>query len=299
MQPSKRLAAKMVIVLLMGIALPLSSGLSQTKPSGEASNQFEVFFKNLAAAQGGGNSRGETSYMELVDSLGTMTPAEVSAGIPVIDHQLDDTTEPQDLAKADAAMLLMFISWRPDGAQLLATQIDRLASMLNDPQHLLSGPAVTALQHIGGSRPDAVVPILESALKAPEANRPGGVGPGIATILLRMGPPSNQVVDDIVQYMRRTDLTETQLINTIVGIDSTRTIPDGIAAELVRCLDRPNEHIKSRARVGISRSSSTAKDAARARLQTMANDPNESAHARRLAAVALEGEITENPEGDK
>jgi hypothetical protein len=39
--------------------------------------------------------------------------------------------------------------------------------------------------------------------------------------------------------------------------------------------------------------------AARTRLQKMANDPRETAHVRRIAAEALEGQITENPDIDK
>ena len=266
----------------------------------EESNPFIVFFNQLATAQGVGGSRGEAAYIRLTNSLEVMTSAEIAAGIPVIDYQLDNTGEPEDrLAKYDAANLLMFISWRSDGATLLASQIDRLTSMLNDPSHFLSGQAAIALQHIGISRPDLVIPILEAALKITEANNTTGVGPGIAVILLRMTHPSERISQDIVQYMNRTDLTDDQLLSTVIGIDSSPIIPDVLTAELVRCLDRPNEHIKTRALIGIAKSNPTARSVAQRRIQSLANDPRETSHVRRLAAEALKGEITEDPDSGK
>jgi hypothetical protein len=301
MQHSRTLAATTIAVIIFGwVALLSPNGLSQSTLSGEAANPFREFFDRLATAQGVGAGRGEAAYMKLVESLGTMAPGEIAAGIPIIDGQLDDSAEPEDrLAKADAANLLMFISWRPDGPELLASQMDRLKSMLTDPSHTFSGPAALALQHIGIRQPEAVWPILESALKAPETNNATGIGPSIAIILLRMGPHGDDVTEHVAQYMRRPDLTDSQLISTIIGIDSSPVIPDLLTAELIRCLDRPNEHVKSRALVGIARSSPSAKDAARARVQRMTNDPRETAHIRRLAAEALEGQITEDPDTDK
>ena len=292
--------AQIAFALYSGIAFSLSNAFSQVTSSTQSINRFEDFFNNLAAAQGVGGSRGEAAYLKLADSLGAMTRSEVAAGIPIIDRQIDNTAESEDrLAKFDAANLLMFISWRPDGAELLASQIDRLTAMLNGPSHFLSGQAAMALQHIGDSRPDVVVTILEAALKDPEVNNPTGIGPGIAVILLRMAPRSEEATKNIVQYMQRPDLTDNQLISTIVGIDSSRFIPDAITTELVRCLDRSNQIIKGRALVGIAKSSPAAKDAARVRMQRMVNDPGETAHIRRLAAEALEGQISENPDVDK
>lgn len=291
--------AWMGIVLSLAVAVPLLRALPQSPPPRNATvaNPFDDFFSKLATAQGVGGSRGETSYIKLMDSIEAMTPAEIAAGIPVIDRQIDSTAEPEDrLAKADAANLLMFISWRSDGAELLATQIDRLTSMLNDPTHLLSGPAVIALQHIALTRPDVSVPILEAALDKPGVNNSTSVGPGIATTLLRISPSNDEVLDHIVRYMRRQDLTDSQLVRTIVGIDGSPAIPDALTVELVRCLDRPNENVKSRALVGIAKSSPAAKDAARPRVQRLIEDPRESAHTKRLAEEALRGRITENPE---
>lgn len=171
--------------------------------------------------------------------------------------------------------------------------------MLNDSSHSLSGPALMALQHIGLSRPDIAVPILETALDAPEVNNSTSVGPGIATTLLQIAPSDTEALTHIVRYMRRSDLRNSQLVNTIVGIDSSPSIPNVLTAELVRCLDQPDPDVKSRALVGIAKSSPSAKDAARMRVQEMANDPRETARVKRLAAEALQGVITENPDTNR
>ena len=77
-------------------------------------------------------SRGERAYIKLMDSIATLTLAEIAKYIQAINLQLDSKSETQDrLAKADAAYLLTLISWRPDGPQLLTSEIDRLAFMLN------------------------------------------------------------------------------------------------------------------------------------------------------------------------
>lgn len=86
-----------------------------------------------------------------------------------------------------------------------------------------------------------------------------------------------------------------QLVDTLVGIDSSPFIPRAITVELVHDLERPNVNVKSRALIGIAHSDPTAKDAARSRVQKMAADPGETAHVRQLAAETIMGKITENP----
>jgi hypothetical protein len=301
MPPSLTLTTiQIFLVVCSGITSSSARAFAQRAPSMQSSNPFEDYFNRFAAAQEIGSSRSEDVYEKLAESIGAMTPKEIAAGISVIDRQIDNTAEPQNLPKkGQAAYLLRIIASRPDGPDLLASQMDRLASMLNDPSHVFSAPAAMALQMIGYRRPEVAWPILEAALEDPNVNNKTGVGPGIAVILLRMGPHGDDVTEHVAQYMRRPDLTEDQLLQTIIGIDSSPTVPDILTAELVRCLDRSNEHIKIRALVGIARSGPSAKDAARTRVQMMANDPRETTHVRRLAAAALEGEITENPESDK
>lgn len=289
----RRLRLAALIFLVICTSLPM---VSQSKVPGQDSDPFEDFFQNTAF----GNHTYDTAFMKLVDSVGTMPPAEITNGIAAIDGQLDNTTKPENSpARACAALLLMYISWRPDGAELLASQMGRLTSMLNEPSHLRSSPAAQAFQHIGITRSTVVAPILEAALKQPEVNNATSVGPGIAVILLRMVPHDDEATQDIVEYMRRADLTDNQLISTIVGIESSPVKPDSLIGEVVRCLDRPDEHVKIRALMTIYQSSPSAREAARTRIQKMANDPNETARIGRLAAEVLDGNVTENPEISK
>jgi hypothetical protein len=132
--------AQILFAVCIGLNVSSSRAFSQQTSFTHSSNPFEDYFNALAAVQSTGVSGTEAAYDKLVDSLATMTPPEIAAGISVIDRQLDNTTEPQNpWAKPKAAVMLTFISCRPDGAELLASQMDRLASMLNDPTHLLSG----------------------------------------------------------------------------------------------------------------------------------------------------------------
>jgi hypothetical protein len=274
-----------------------TTALSRQSVASKNDNPFEAYFNRLAATpDDAGTASVEVDLEKLQESIGTMTQSEIAVGISVIDRQIDNTSEHQNpWAKRHAVWLLSFIAGRPDGADLLASQIDRLTLMLNDPAHQLTNAAVLALQAISFRQPAVVCPIFEAALDDPNVNNATGIGPVIAVMLLRMVPHDDDVMQHVVKYMRRSDLTETQLLSLIMGINGGTAIPDIFATELVRCLDVPNEHIKSRALVGLARSSPAAKKAAQARIQKMANDPKETAHVRKIAADALKGEITYDP----
>ena len=285
-----------LIGLLASSVMLFAPNASSQSVSLAEQNPFAEFFNSLATTPGVGGSRGETAYLKLAGSLETITPAEIAAGLPILDQQIGDAALPENrLAKFDAANLLVFLTFRSDIPDLLASQMTLLTTMLNDPAHFLSGQAATALQHIGSRQPKVVVPILVAALKNPDVNNRTGVGPGIAVILLRMAPHDGQVAKEIVKYMRRPDLTDNQLIDTLVGIDSSPYIPDAITSELARDLDRQNQDVKDRALAGIVNSSPAAQQAARTRVEGMKNDPTETAHFRRLAAGVLLGKFAECP----
>jgi hypothetical protein len=291
----KKLRASLIVCAGLGLT-PLS-GVSQSVPPSQGTPSFQAYFDSLAAAPGVGGRRGEAAYIKLIDAIPTMAPSEISSGLRIIDLQIDGQATPQDnIATANAAVMLGLVSMRQDGPSLLADETGRLASMLNNPSHLLSGPALMALMNIGRRQPEAVLLILEDALRRSDVNNSTGVGPGIAATLERMAPTNREAVKEVAQYMRRPDLTDTQLIGTIIGITSGPAIPDVLAAEFVRCLDRPNDRVKTRALIGISKSSQSARDLARARIQRMSSDPAETEQVKRIAAEALEGRVTEDPE---
>jgi hypothetical protein len=267
--------------------------------SPSTSNPFVDYFYG-ANAKDIGTDKGYPAYEALMRATQTMAPTEIAAGLAVIDSKIDaNMSDPQDYsAKGEAVSLLGYIGSRPDGPELLATQMDRLAFLLNEPTHRFTPASFAALQMIGYRRPQLVVPILKDALKNPEANNKTGPGSGVSALLLRLAPNDQDVAERVVQYMQRKDMTDDHLLDTIVGIDNS-PIPDAIAAELVRCLDRPNDIIKGRALVGLSKSSPAAKEAARRRIQDMANDPRETTHIRSLAAEVPEGKIVGNPDVDQ
>ena len=73
-------------------------------------------------------------------------------GIAAIDRQLDGTARPQNFdIREHAAGMLIFIGQRPDGPELLRSQIDRLTSMAHDSSEPLADTAGTVLFTIGCS----------------------------------------------------------------------------------------------------------------------------------------------------
>jgi hypothetical protein len=285
-----------MFVFCIGLAGTPSRAFSQQTTTPLGPNAFAEYFDRVAKTQDVGSTSNVLAYERLVESIDGMTAAEISEIIQIIDRQIDETVDPEKhWSKGEAIVLLRVIAGRPDGPALLESQMDRLTSMLNDPAHTYTSAAVSALQGISFREPGLVWPIFEAALDDPNVNNASGIGPVIAVMLLRMVPHGDDVTQHVVKYMRRSDLTETQLLSLIMGINGGTAIPDILATELVRCLDVPNEHIKSRALVGLARSSPAAKRAAQARIQKMANDPKKTAHVRKIAADALKGEITYDP----
>jgi hypothetical protein len=122
-----------------------------------------------------------------------------------------------------------------------------------------------------------------------------GVAPELAGILLYMRLPGDEVVNQVAQYLRRSELADDELLYTIRCIDQLPVIPDVLTAELVRSLDRPNEQIKIQALIGIAKGNPSAKAAARTRMEKIANDPTETTKVRVIAAEALKGNVAENP----
>jgi hypothetical protein len=288
---------RVYLLVCIGLGLATLSGVSQPVPSSQGPPSFQGYFNSLSNAPRVRGSKDEADYLNLIDAIATMSPSEISLGLPVLDRRIDNHLAPTDSrARYNAAMMLYAVSARPDGSDLLALETTRLASMLNDPGHLLSGPALMTLTNIGIRRTNTIVPILADSLKRPDVNNSTGVGPGIATALERMAPNSGEALGEIAQYMRRPDLTDKNLIDTIIGITSGPAIPDVLAAEFVRCLDRPNDRIKERALIGLSKSSRGARDLARPRIQRMSSDSAETEQVKHIATEALEGRVTEDPE---
>lgn len=273
-------------------ALPLQSTTSDQNP-------IEDFFSALASGRFVGEYADNTAFGKLTVAIAAMTPAQIAMGIPVIDRVLDNTVESADqpefsrhYAKDYAASLFTFIGRRPDGRELLASQIDRLASMLNDPY--FNSSAANALETIYRDQPELLVPIFEAPLRAPEVAHPGGIGiaPVLAALLLYMHLRGDEAINEVARYIGRPELADDELLYTIKAIDQLQVIPDKLTPQLVRSLDRPNEQIKIQALIGIAKSNPSAKDLARTRMEKMANDAAETADVRRLAARALVGEIT-------
>ncbi len=278
----------LLVLCCYGLALTSARAFLPQSASGEGVNSFAEYFTEVAASQNPASSGREPAYEKLLASIERMKQSELIAGISIIDNQIDKAAQPDNLwATADALGLLRAIAFRPDGPELLASQSNRLSVMLNDPSHQLSALALSVFQMIGYKQPDSVWPILEAALDNPEVNNKSSIGPGIATILLFMGPHGDAVTEHVVQYMHRTDLTDSQLAETIEGINRSPVIPAILTIELVRSLDRPNDQVKTLALAGIARSTPAAREATRTRVQKMANDPNETSRIRQMAAKAL------------
>ena len=110
------MTAQVLLVVLGGFSFSSQYAISQQAPFTLTSNRFEDYFNALATTQGAGTSRSEAALESLAESIGSMTPAEIAAGVSTIDRQIDNTAEDQNpWAKPQAAFLLKIIAGRSDG----------------------------------------------------------------------------------------------------------------------------------------------------------------------------------------
>ena len=167
----------------------------------------------------------------------------------------------------------------------MAPEISRLSALCRDP-FTLTG-SFNMLLTLQGQYPELQVPAMLKAIKAPEANAPGGLGPAFATILL-LYPRDGDLVKDVLIYMQRSDLTDDKLLDFLTGIQATSLMPDSVVDQLTRYLNDPQPEIKLAALRDISAADVAQRQRLRPMLQRVAGDLTQSAALRALALQALD-----------
>ena len=286
MAARKSLSRYRVAIALTGIVLFSRFGSAQATPPQNKAQLFQAYFDVLAmdphTPQRGDH---EAARQQLIETIPTMTTAELQQAVSIIDAAIDQARTSHDgIARTWAGMLLWQISLTKDGSGLMAPEVNRLSALCSDP-FTLAG-SFHMLMLLQRQYPELTVAAMLQAIKAPDANSPAGKGPAYATILF-LYPRDSDLVKDVLIYMQRPDLAGKNLLDFLNGIRAASVMPDAVVEQLTHYLNDPQPEVRLAALRDISAGGFAERQRLRPMLQRLADDPAQSDALRMLAIETL------------
>ena len=217
-------------ILLIMLASATTRTYAQASEVGSLFRDFEA-----RAAAGTPGDGAET--LPVLDKLVSASKESVTGDLPII---LREASNPEVSVRRVAAFALWEITTRPDGRTLLSNENAMFAALLVDadlPVRRITGMAISDLSLEPNS---PLVPVLERFLSREDAV--STIGPGVATILMKVSPDNADSTNAVVQYMRRKDQTSASrdvLMDAIVNVAKSHNREIGKA--VANWADDPDE----------------------------------------------------------
>jgi hypothetical protein len=239
---------------------------------------------------------------EIYQSLYSASSVEVQRLLPTVLHYTRIGNEVK--VRLYAVLFLTAIAMRPDGAALLSSKSEEIASLIVDSDLGVQRGALAVMDYLIGKAGTDNQPYL-SALQTAIQNTqtPQDAGEQMAETLLTFGRKDPGVLKSVLTFMRREDLTRSTQIDLVSHLGLVPGLPTGVTQALVKELDNPDPWVRAAAVAAFADSKTEfyttefhilAKD----RVATMASDPHENPQVRELAKEAIEGKTQLNPNID-
>lgn len=229
-----KIAKKTIGAFLLAFAIVTPRSFAQD-------DDIRKVFSDFAARAADGKPRDVADADPALQRLSQLDRQGITEVLPVI---LQETSNRQLSVRRLAASALYQITTRPDGQGLLSTETPAFAALLVDPDipiRRITGLAIANL------RPDAnsqLVPVLESYLARQDAVTT--IGPGVATILMKVAPDDVNSTDSVVDFMRRPDQTSTSRSILLTAIKNVaKSHNREIGKEVAAYADDPDEQTSS------------------------------------------------------
>jgi len=172
-----------IVIDLFGVLLFSWLVVAQTAPTENKAQLFQAYFDALATephTPQRGNPHGAV-FNHLIEVIPTMSTAELQQAISIIDASIDQARTSHDgIARAEAGMLLFYISGTKDGPSLMAHGVAHLSDLCRDP-FTLTG-SFTMFMLLQSQYPELSVSAMLQAIKAPDANSPAAKGPAASSM---------------------------------------------------------------------------------------------------------------------
>ena len=223
-------------------------------------------------------------------ALNTAPPAEVQSQLPSILRYALPGNEVQ--ARKYAVMLLTGIAIRPDGAALLSSGTEEIASLILDADPGIQHVAVSVAFWAGASQP-RIVSAFETAIKREQT--PQDLDVQMVSSLAQIGSGHPDALRTVLEFMHRGDLTVPTRSDLVHFLGLVPGLPHEVDQALVKELDDPDPRVRVAAVVAFADSTTGYHALAKSRVERMASDPQENPKVRELAVEAMAGKTGLSP----
>lgn len=281
-----------ITVLLIAFSLSLGNSICQVARDLPADG-----FLDTVSAHPAGDQVERDQASETAQSLGFASPAEVERVLPsVLQHT---RTGNEAHARAYAVGFLVVIAVRPDGAELLSSKSEEIASLIVDADPAMQRVAVKMMYYvIGKIGANNQKPYLSALLAAiQKTTTPQDVDVEIILPLLRYDSSDPEALRAVLSFLNRDDLTA-DTRRQLPSLGAFGGFPEEIYEYLAKELDDPNPTVRAAALVAFASSTTAFHTLGKPRAERIASDPQENPQIRELAKESLAGPSGLNPNID-
>jgi len=238
----------------------------------------------------------QTQSAELYMALITAQPTEVERVIPAVLRY----ARPGNLwqVRTYALGFLLAITARPDGANLLSSRSEQIASLIADDNAAIQTSIVSAAEILMMQPATNNKPYV-AALTAAVLNKrtpQDVVAEQMIHFLMTYGRNDPAAVNSILTFLQRDDLTSSTRSDLVRELFKVPGLPEEVSQYLLERLDDPAPSVRAAAVIAFADSTSEFHFLAKSRVEKIAGDSNENSGLRELATKALAGQNFEwNP----
>jgi hypothetical protein len=230
----------------------------------------------------GVSPEGEKGLQAVMESVPSMSGAQVSEAIPAIVAAFSALEEP---VHAVAALACFAISQRPDGTQLLEKALPALASLLESRSERVAGMAHLVIVNARTKLAPEVMSRIIAAMNQQDRSVAERV-PALATAVARA--PADPVVIEAVTRLMLEPMDASTKASVLTAIRNSLIDTGPLRLIVIAWLQESDARVKLGAMSVLTRMGPAAIDAARFELRRIAQGETESQEVRAAAAKALQ-----------
>lgn len=234
---------------------------------------------------------------EIAQSLSVAPPPEIERELPALMTHLRIGGE--ESSRLYAALFVLMIAIRPDGAAQLSARSDELSALILDADPGIQRVALAVMDYIiarPGVNNRSYLTALQTGLQRKDT--PQDAGAGMIRPLLFIGSSDSGSLKSVLSFLQRDDLTPSTRMELVHELPDVPGLPDEVNQYLVKLLDDPDPHVRATALVSYADSTTAYHTLGKERVQRIANDAQEIQGIRELAKDAIAGKTHLSPNYD-
>jgi hypothetical protein len=288
----KRWVAALLVLTISEVSGPVGlRGYGQAFPISPPSRGLSAdLFLDRVSAHPVGDQMEETQFAELYMALNSDQPAEVQKVIPAVLRYAH--TGNLEQVRAYALTFLLSIAGRPDGANLLSSKSEQIASLISDDNAMIQASVVSTAEILMMQPATNNKPYV-AALTAAVLNKrtpQDVVAERMIHFLMIYGRSDPAAVNSILAFLHRDDLTSSTRSDLLRELSAVPGLPEKVKQYLIERLDDPAPSVRAAAVIAFADDHGEFHSLAKSRVEKIAGDPIENPGLRELAKKALAGQ---------